>query len=99
MKKVPDMWFTTGVLSPEITGKYPMHCDYYNGALLIYPQTIHEGDAEDPATYKMHFGTYSKNFQWKAYPNYDDYYMDGAIAPNGDMHILWLGQQMGYQSL
>ena len=40
-----------------------MHCDYYNGALLIYPQTIHEGDAEDPATYKMHFGTYSKN--WK----------------------------------
>ena len=32
------------------------YCDYYNGALLIYPQTIHEGDAEDPATYKMHFG-------------------------------------------
>ena len=78
---------------PEITGKYPMHCDYYNGALLIYPQTIHEGDAEDPATYKMHFGTYSKNFQWKAYPNYDDYYMDGAIAPNGDMHIYGLGNR------
>lgn len=78
---------------PEITGKYPMHCDYYNGALLIYPQTIHEGDAEDPVTYKMHFGTYSKNFQWKAYPNYDDYYMDGAIAPNGDMHIYGLGNR------
>lgn len=78
---------------PEITGKYPMHCDYYNGALLIYPQTIHEGDAEDPATYKMHFGTCSKNFQWKAYPNYDDYYMDGAIAPNGDMHIYGLGNR------
>lgn len=78
---------------PEITSKYPMHCDYYNGALLIYPQTIHEGDAEDPATYKMHFGTYSKNFQWKAYPNYDDYYMDGAIAPNGDMHIYGLGNR------
>lgn len=61
--------------------------------LLIYPQTIHEGDAEDPATYKMHFGTYSKNFQWKAYPNYDDYYMDGAIAPNGDMHIYGLGNR------
>lgn len=57
-----------------------MHCDYYNGALLIYPQTIHEGDAEDPATYKMHFGTYSNAFQWKAYPKYDNYSMDGDIA-------------------
>lgn len=78
---------------PEITGKYPMHCDYYNGALLIYPQTIHEGDAEDPATYKMHFGTYSKAFQWKAYPDYDNYYMDGDIAPNGDMRIYGLGNR------
>lgn len=78
---------------PEITGKYPMHCDYHNDALLIYPQTIHEGDAEDPATYKMHFGTYSKAFQWKAYPNYDNYYMEGAIAPNGDMRIYGLGNK------
>lgn len=78
---------------PEITGKYPMHCDYHNDALLIYPQTIHEGDAEDPATYKMHFGTYSKAFQWKASPNYDNYYMEGAIAPNGDMRIYGLGNR------
>lgn len=78
---------------PEITGKYPMHCDYYNGALLIYPQTIHEGDAEDPATYKMHFGTYSNAFQWKAYPKYDNYSMDGDIAPNGDMRIYGLGNR------
>lgn len=78
---------------PEITGKYPMHCDYHNDALLIYPQTIHEGDAEDPATYKMHFGTYSKAFQWKASPNYDNYYMEGAIAPNGDMRIYGLGNK------
>lgn len=78
---------------PEITGKYPMHCEYYNGALLIYPQTIHEGDAEDPATYKMHFGTYSKNYQWRAYPSYDNYYMDGDIAPNGDMHIYGIGNR------
>lgn len=78
---------------PEITGKYPMHCDYHNGALLIYPQTIHEGDAEDPATYKMHFGTYSKVYQWKAYPDYDNYYMEGAIAPDGDMHIYGLGNR------
>lgn len=78
---------------PEITGKYPMHCDYHNDALLIYPQTIHEGDAEEPATYKMHFGTYSKAFQWKASPNYDNYYMEGAIAPNGDMRIYGLGNR------
>ena len=78
---------------PEITGKYPMHCDYHNGALLIYPQTIHEGDAEDPATYKMHFGTYGKVYQWKAYPDYDNYYMEGAIAPDGDMHIYGLGNR------
>lgn len=78
---------------PEITGKYPMHCDYYNGALLIYPQTIHEGDAEDPATYKLHFGTYSKVFQWKAYPNYDNNYMDGDIAPNGEMRIYGVGNR------
>lgn len=76
---------------PEITGKYPMHCDYHRGALLIYPQTIHEGDAEDPATYKMHFSTYGSAFQWKAFPNYDNYSMGGAIAPNGDMHIYGLG--------
>lgn len=76
---------------PEITGKYPMHCDYHRGALLIYPQTIHEGDAEDPATYKMHFSTYGSVFQWKAFPNYDNYSMGGAIAPNGDMHIYGLG--------
>ncbi len=81
---------------PEITGKYPMHCDYYNGALLIYPQTIHEGDAEDPATYKMHFGTYNRVFQWQAYPKYDDYYMDGNIAPNGDMRIYGLGNRWGF---
>lgn len=84
--------YNWGTLS-EITGKYPMHCDYYNGALLIYPQTIHEGDAEDPATYKMHFGTYSKVFQWKAYPQYDNYSMDGDIAPNGDMRIYGLGNR------
>lgn len=78
---------------PEITGKYPMHCDYHHGALLIYPQTIHEGDAEDPATYKMHFSTYGKAFQWKAYPGYGNYSMDGAIAPNGDMLIYGLGNR------
>lgn len=78
---------------PEITGKYPMHCDYHRGALLIYPQTIHEGDAEDPATYKMHFSTYGSVFQWKAFPNYDNYSMGGAIAPNGDMHIYGLGNR------
>lgn len=78
---------------PEITGKYPMHCDYHRGALLIYPQTIHEGDAEDPATYKMHFSTYGSAFQWKASPNYDNYSMGGAIAPNGDMHIYGLGNR------
>lgn len=78
---------------PEITGKYPMHCDYHRGALLIYPQTIHEGDAEDPATYKMHFSTYGSAFQWKAFPNYDNYSMGGAIAPNGDMHIYGLGNR------
>lgn len=78
---------------PEITGKYPMHCDYHRGALLIYPQTIHEGDAEDPATYKMHFSTYGSAFQWKASPNYDNYSMGGAIAPNGDMHIYGLGSR------
>lgn len=78
---------------PEITGKYPMHCDYHHGALLIYPQTIHEGDAEDPATYKMHFSTYGKAFQWKAYPGYGNYSMDGAIAPNGDMLIYGLGNK------
>lgn len=79
---------------PEITGKYPMHCGYENGALLIYPQTIHEGDTEDPATYKMHFGTYSKNYQWKAYPEYDDgNYMTGDIAPNGDMRIYGVGDR------
>lgn len=78
---------------PEITGKYPMHCDYHRGALLIYPQTIHEGDAEDPATYKMHFSTYGSAFRWKASPNYDNYSMGGAIAPNGDMHIYGLGNR------
>lgn len=80
---------------PEITGKYPMHCDYHNGALLIYPQIIHEGDAEDPATYKMHFGTYNSNeaFQWEAYPRYDNYSMEGDIAPNGDMRIYGVGKQ------
>lgn len=78
---------------PEITGKYPMHCGYDKGALLIYPQTIHEGDAEDPATYKMHFGTYSGAFQWRAYPNYDSYSMGGYITPDGDMYIYGIGNR------
>lgn len=73
---------------PEITGKYPMHCGYENGALVIYPQTIHEGDTEDPATYKMHFGKYNEKYQWQAHPEYDENYsMTGDIAPNGDMRI------------
>ena len=75
---------------PEITNKYPLVAEFdsNNGNFAIsMPQVIHEGDAEDPETWEMRWGTYasgSKN-TWKYDTNTTA--TKGTLDPLGNLTL------------
>ena len=88
---------------PELTNKYPYVAEYdaYDGSLNIYPQVIHEGDADDPETWQVHWGTYGTNgnatgidrYIWKAYPQYDSYNISGVVTPKNQFTLYGVGSR------
>ena len=88
---------------PEITSKYPCVAEYdpYDGSLNIAPQVLHEGDAEDPETWELRWGTYGttssypagdiRRFIWKAYTNFDSYSLGGVVNPKGVFTLYGIG--------
>lgn len=84
---------------PEITGKYPLVAEFdaMTGNLTLAPQVIHEGDAEDPETWEVHWGTYDggDTSKWPAYPQYDSYYITGTCNHDGSLYFSGVGNRWG----
>lgn len=85
---------------PEITEKYPLVAEYdaVKGYISIYPQVIHEGDAADPETWEVHWGTYAgsgANCYWRAYPQYANYAIEGSINLDGSFGLVGVGNRWG----
>lgn len=90
---------------PEITNKYPVVAEYdaYDGSLNIFPQTLHEGDAEDVETWQLLWGTYGTNkeetglarYIWRALPEYAGYNVSGAVNPKGVFTLYGIGGRYG----
>lgn len=90
---------------PEITNKYPVVAEYdaYDGSLNIFPQTLHEGDAEDAETWQLMWGTYGTNkeatglarYIWVSLPQYDPYNVSGTVNPKGVFTLYGIGGRYG----
>lgn len=85
---------------PEITEKYPLVAEYdaVKGYISIYPQVIHEGDAADPDTWEVHWGTYAGNgvnCYWRAYPQYANYAIEGSVNLDGSFGLVGVGDRWG----
>ena len=72
--------------------------DAVKGYISIYPQVIHEGDAADPETWEVHWGTYAgsgANCYWRAYPQYANYAIEGSINLDGSFGLVGVGNRWG----
>jgi hypothetical protein len=58
---------------------------------------IHEGDAADPETWEVHWGTMpeGRNCYWRAYPQYANYAIEGSINLDGSFGLVGVGNRWG----